>query len=493
MKTFYNLLHKQCSITPGLKYTLLTDEYMHSSPDLKNGVTELQQNPNTLIVILCAGYIRCHFDSMHPVRDKFLYIKNMIANPFYSRKHIDAFLIRFGKAQQLYRRLCRLVHQWRWHRTEITIDCDLLMNPITEKQYFTIAICHFGKKYLFTKSDLTKIIENALTHSPYIFAEPLSIKNPYNNLPFGKHHLYNMYFFMKHGGFVIPSIFHQYFLYNFHLKIFRDNNESFIRKLHIESMITTNNTSTIIIDIFNMIDKHNDQHHSKNKHIKIDVDFPTDVLIPAMKPYLHLFYTSNYSVNMVEKRAASHELYYRLTKFKQNSPCFGRKYIHLSTMFRAKHVTYNTCYVPFTNYHYVKNYQSCHIEIIEDNTDDEKENNEPSPNNNLVSQFGSMDDTDEEIDDNADIDEDTDEETDEYADINEDTDDTDDNELVNAVVNDGTGYNDDTDDTDDNDVVNDVVNALVNAVVNDDTDVNNIIFDIIIDNDDDIITGNDNP
>ena len=89
-------------------------------------------------------------------------------------------------------------------------------------------------KYLFTKSDLTKIIENALINSPYIYAEPLPIRNPYNN-SFWKIHLYNIYFFMKHG-FILPRIFHQYFIHNFHLKVFRDNTECMIREMHIKTM-----------------------------------------------------------------------------------------------------------------------------------------------------------------------------------------------------------------------------------------------------------------
>ena len=261
MKTFYNLLHKCCSITPGLHYTFITDEYINHDSDLTNNVYEMQHNPNTLNIILCSSFIRCNFFSTNPIYDKFLYLKNIIGNPFISKKLQEDFLDKFRKAQQLYNRLCKLVYQWKWRRAELFIDKDLLLNPINENQYFTTAICHFGKKYLFTKSDLTNIIETALTNSPYFYAEPLSIKNPYNNLPFDKNQLYNIYFFMKHGGFVIPAIFHQYFLHNFHLKIFRDNNEAFIRKLHITSMINTNNTSKLIRNINTMISQHNLHQH----------------------------------------------------------------------------------------------------------------------------------------------------------------------------------------------------------------------------------------
>ena len=152
MKTFYNILHKCCSITPSLNKTFITDERIYDSSYIFNkNFYEMKNNPNTLNVILCQSYIQSNFFSTIPITDKFIYIKKIIENPFISNKQREEFLEKFGKAQQLYKRLCRLVHQWKWRRMEISIDNDLLLNPINENQYFTIAIAQFGKKYLFTK------------------------------------------------------------------------------------------------------------------------------------------------------------------------------------------------------------------------------------------------------------------------------------------------------------------------------------------------------
>ena len=50
---------------------------------------------------------------------------------------------------------------------------------------------------LINPNDLIKIINTSLTNTSSFFIEPLPIKNPYNNIPFNKSVLYNIYFFIK--------------------------------------------------------------------------------------------------------------------------------------------------------------------------------------------------------------------------------------------------------------------------------------------------------
>ena len=46
------------------------------------------------------------------------------------------------------------------------------------------------------EQDITLIINMSLIHSLNLFADPLCIKNPYNNLPFSKSILYYIYHFI---------------------------------------------------------------------------------------------------------------------------------------------------------------------------------------------------------------------------------------------------------------------------------------------------------
>jgi hypothetical protein len=95
------------------------------------------------------------------VKTKYAYIKNTFDNPFYRPECKAEFINKFCDAQRHYQALCKLAYKWKWNRATYAIKHDLLLNPIEPGQYFVLPLLHSGKKYLFTKSDLTNIVETA--------------------------------------------------------------------------------------------------------------------------------------------------------------------------------------------------------------------------------------------------------------------------------------------------------------------------------------------
>ena len=394
----------------------MSKDYLNKPSYFDDSFINFQKAPNTLMYILSISFIHQLLNTKTTYkREKYNSLKNILDTQFLSSNQKTEFLSIFQDIQYIHNNLCKLVRKYKWKNSVFANQHDLIMNPINENQYFVCSILQHDRKYLFTKSDLTKIIENALTNSPYIYAEPLPIKNPYNNSIFDKSHLYNIYFFMKHGGFILPSIFHQYFLHNFHLKIFRNNTECMIREMHIKTMTENHNSNTDLIrDIKRMLEMYNDKCTKDELRIRIHKNFPENVLIRAMKPYLHIYYTSNYSLCILDKTNAQFELIYQLNCFKQKSPGFGRKIFKLiNNLFikKSKKVQeYNTEFSQYINNCYYNNYDTSHIEIIEDNTDAEKEHiislyTTVFPNNMI----NTVANTWYSIDDNTD--EDTDEDT----------------------------------------------------------------------------------
>ena len=364
MTTFCNIMYRKIS-------DIQHSEWL-TETNLSRTLYRYNSNKNDVECISYSYFISSYINAKNYIKVKYNYINNFLSGPFYTQEQKLKLLVVFQESQRLYRALCRFAYKWKWRRADYAIKHDLLLNQLEEDMYFVLTLLHAGKKYLFTKSDLTNIIETALTNSPYIYAEPLPIKNPYNNLIFEKSHLYIIYFFMKTRMFVLPMIFHQYFRYNFHLKIFRDNSEAMIRKMYISSIIKTNNMRKLRVDITEMIARYNSQIHA-SEHIYIDPDFPVDKLIHAMRPLLYLFYTSGFSIDVAEKNAAIMELKYQLGIFQRTSPTFGRKFTQ-SSLYRTMnpklpYYTFDTRYNPYVIHNYSKNYNICHCKIIEDTND----------------------------------------------------------------------------------------------------------------------------
>lgn len=363
MLTFNNLIYRLINHS-NKNVQLLTNEFIHSKTF---NIDIINVNPYTCFLsIICHCFIYKEYDISY----KFQNFKNIINNDFYNKEQKDSFIQLFQKTQKIYKQFCRLAYLWKWKKAKCNITHDLYMTPITCDKYYVLPILQDGIKYLFSKNDLINIINNSLAHSPYIYAEPLSIKNPYNNLPFDKSNLYNIYFFMKANFFTLPPIFHEYFMCNFHLKIFRDNNECLIRNIYIEKRLNSNNND-LVKNIHNMINSYNESKFN-NMKISIDTNFPSDILIKAMKPYLKLYYTKNYSLDITEKNKCTNDLNYYLYQFKQKHPSFGRKILKFTNKDNKNKktvVTFNTEYTHLVLKSYYQNYSSCHKEIIEDTED----------------------------------------------------------------------------------------------------------------------------
>jgi hypothetical protein len=223
--------------------------------------------------------------------------------------------------------------------------------------------------------DLKKIIEGALTNSPYHFSSPLPIKNPYNNIPFDKSTLYNIYFFMKRGDFVMSTLFHQYFLSNFNLKRFQDENEVLIQKAHVSQFIRNSNIKDLRYEILHMLKEHK---YSKNLHI--DRDFPTEILVEIFKPYLALYYMELYSFELNSKRIAELQLKNKLRQFFEHNPKFGRKYYKTekNIIFNTKKrmIIYDQDHIPFYKKENLKTYNNSHLILFDDEFCEEAESDE---------------------------------------------------------------------------------------------------------------------
>jgi len=290
---------------------------------------------------------------------KYRFLKKVFENPFYNQELRDEVLRVFSISQRTYLALVKFVKICKHKSSSVYNNTDILMNPITRGRPSVIEIHQNNKIYLFTRPDIINIMNANLSHSPNFFCEPLTIKNPYNNMIFRKSDLYNFYFFLRSGLFIISDLIQQFFMSNFDIYLFKKNNEYIIREYYITNYVENTPPDSLILDIKYMLATMN-----ISKKINIHCDFPKDKLIKIMRPYLLLYYKSIYSIDIYKRNSCSHELLMRLVKFINFNPLFGRTLILLKPQFRTevkgfafkkykhyykKTITFNDAHIPYYN------------------------------------------------------------------------------------------------------------------------------------------------
>jgi hypothetical protein len=226
------------------------------------------------------------------------------------------------KAQKIYWAFSRLAYKYKVRKAILKIDMDLYLNPIDTKSMYAIDIYQDRFIYRFTLQNLIQYIEGAITNTQGFISVPLVCKNPYNNIPFSRATLYDIYFRVKSSDLVLPDLFHRFFLCSFNLKLFALENESLIRERAILNYLNKSPHDVLCDEINHMFDVF--PFHS----IKISNKFPKDELVHIMKPYLYLFLIHKYSINNPEiKNRAYYFLKMKILELARYNPRFGRKHM----------------------------------------------------------------------------------------------------------------------------------------------------------------------
>lgn len=297
----------------------------------------------------------------------------------------------FVKIQKIYHILNNLVLKYKRRKAKLIVNTDLQLEPIQLGSPNVICIYHDKSKYLFKINELLRIIYTCLTNSYLLFSEPITIKNPYNNLPFSKSILYYINDYLMQNtkiSAINPTHLDLFFKFretNFNLTEFVDNYESHLRDISIKNYIIHSTQDDLYSDIMKMIYDFNLK--KKIKHI-IDIhpQFPKKDLINIMKPYLHLYYKSHYSLVENYKIFAKSLLNKKLCEFQRFNPNFGKKYITFSykknnnLFVKTKTSQFNYEHCSFNNN---KNFLHNHLQykFSGDDSEDDDDNNPVVQNN----------------------------------------------------------------------------------------------------------------
>lgn len=323
-------------------------------------------------------------------------------NNFYFSKRDEerkVFISYFTKIQKIYRALNRFCFLYKTKKANMVVSTDLQLNEINIKQKNVILIYHNNSNYLFKIDDLLRIIYTSLTNTYMFFCEPITIKNPYNNLPFNKSILYYIYFYLvnnTHIGYINHNYIDVFFKFkqcDFNMTKFIDNYEYVLREYSIQNYIINTTKNQLKNDIIKMIKEFN--LYSPNHKIHIDSEFPSELLVKIMKPYLHLYLTAFYSLVSKIKTDANIRLIKKLIDFQKYNPSFGKKIIVMKDKLKngkivkyKSHVEFNCKHKKFENYNsqqFMENHLSYKYNNEFDLEDNEESDSSDIPDEDSIS------------------------------------------------------------------------------------------------------------
>ena len=274
------------------------------------------------------GFNNINNENIALFKKKFKLLKNILNSFIIKNSREEEVFNYFNKIQRVYHVLNRFVYKYKFKKAKLIVNKDMGLNEIREIDKNVICIYQENSKYLFKILDLLKIINMYLIHAHNFFATPLCIKNPYNNLPFGKHILYYIYYFLTEKTNLTfklneTELFLKFHSCYFSLTDFLSKYEYLLREKTIENNIK----NAVNFDLYNqnieMINEFNKNKLMKNQ-IYIDAKFPKDKIVNIFNPYLNIYLNSKYLLVPTLKYKASCELEQKLQKFQKFNPLFGR-------------------------------------------------------------------------------------------------------------------------------------------------------------------------
>jgi hypothetical protein len=238
------------------------------------------------------------------------FLNDTESNPLYSSKIRDKIRDLYFKTHRIVNTLHRFIRTWKRKRAKVQVNFDLYMTPLVLNHRHTFPLYQSGSLYLFSLRDLSNLIVTSITHHNVITDYnldyfPKVIKNPYNNIPLTKSDLYNIYFQMKSAFVNVNEMIHRFFMCEFNIYQFAKENRTEIERIGVRTLLKNMSKPTLVQNARSMFLKYTTRYsHRKTikfKYPPIHADFPADILIQKLRPYLELYFLTQYTIRGEEE------------------------------------------------------------------------------------------------------------------------------------------------------------------------------------------------
>ena len=310
-----------CKIVDNIKLPNITNKNKFNIKNYNDNISSCNYNLKKLIYNIF--YIQYEYEYIYNIKYKYNILYLHILNNKSLNDNIKNYILyKFSRTQFIYSQFRKLVYIFKFKRIKkFNIDSDLhFISFSTLNKNNVINLIENNILYKFHIPNLICLINESLSNSPDFFSEPLEIKNPYTNIPFSISNLYNIYFKIKETNFIMPILFHQFFVSNFNLIIFKNKNECLIRDVAIKKFCKNASLDDKHYYLLKMIYKHNDY-----VLFELDNNYPKKKLVEIFDKYLEDFLYEEYSLNPYIKYTCKEKLDNELYSFSKKYPNFGKK------------------------------------------------------------------------------------------------------------------------------------------------------------------------
>jgi len=176
-----------------------------------------------LVHILYPDYIPPN-KFVYPMKNKFsLFVQLVLQKQ--PKLHIYKLLI-YEPDKEMYRRVYTINHRLATFVTRVKFlrcrhfnDKNLYGDPLKPRH---ITVIENNKIYKFDFFEMFKLIKEKIYYHEYYFLLPMMPTNPYTNIPFSLHNLYNIYLQMLSSLYIVPYGIRLFFSVGFNLDKFID-------------------------------------------------------------------------------------------------------------------------------------------------------------------------------------------------------------------------------------------------------------------------------
>ena len=257
--------------------------------------------------------------------------KDYVVTNLFCKEELTAQLIDiFCEVQKIYFAFNRLIYLYKFKKAKKMVEnhLDLHLQPLSIlPEEAKMKILHMGMIYTFSLKDLALIWKESLIHSNDLFPKPQILKNPYTNLKFKEHHIYNIYFALFFNRYRIPFLIDGFFKMNFNIELFVIKYYSILIEFSIQNHLQRCDIDELFEDIQAMCEKLNDLYGSKFRVNTITDETHKREIVECMKDYLLLYYRYSYSRNVSLKKRCMRLLKKEIKVFFTLNPLYGRRII----------------------------------------------------------------------------------------------------------------------------------------------------------------------